>query len=272
MSVLDRLFGRAPQAQTQAQVDPNNQPFNPNGAPAPGAQTIQTVNLAGTNPNPNANVQSNTLIPNNNNTPVHLDPNTGKPLNSDPPMSKFGDVFTLTPSNSNTQQPSFNLDPEKFNATVAQMNFADGVFTPELSAQILKGGEEAVQALQLAMNQVGRKAFAKAAEFTTKATEFGFNESRKSIATDLPSQMRRQSATQSIYEAHPGLNNPATKPLVDTMTANFADKYPNATPAEIQGLLVEYFDGVGSLFTKPQTIQSARDQSKAAASDFSSFA
>lgn len=262
MTILDTLFGRAPQSQTQPPVSPTNQPFNPNGAPAPtGQTTVPVVNLAGTNP----------LVPNATNTPTQLDPNTGKPLQSDPPMSKYKDVFTITPSDDKTQQPSFSLDPEKFSQTLAQMDFASDAFTPELSAQILKGGEEAIQAMALVMNKVGRNAFAKAAEFTTKATEFGYTQSKKSIATDLPLQLRKQSAVQSVYEAHPGLNNPATKPLVDSMTANFTEKYPNATPAEIQGLLVDYFDGLAGQITRPQTPQSQAEMNRAAASDFSSF-
>lgn len=269
MSILD-LFGRAPQAQTQAPANPTNQPFNPNAAqnPGVGAQTpTPTVQLAGLSPNANANP----LIPNDNNSIVPMDPATGKPLAADPPMSKFKDFFTVTPSNDKTQQPSFNLDPEKFSATVAQMDFASDAFTPELSAQILKGGEEAIQAMALVMNKVGRNAFAKAAEFTTKATEFGYTQSKKSISADLPSQLRKQATVSSLYDAHPNLRNPAVQPLVESATANLVEKYPNATPDEIQGLLVEYFDGVGSLFTRPDTPQTVQQRNKAASTDFSNF-
>lgn len=273
MSILDTLFGRAPQAQTAPPQNPQNQPFNPNGAPAPQSPTVPVTQIGGLqNQNqPTPGSQTNTLVPNSSNTPVQLDPATGQPLAADPPMSKFKDFFSITPSTDAAKPPSFNLNPETFQAQLAQMDFASEAFTPELSAQILKGGDEAIKAMMTIMNQVGRNSFAKAAQFTTKATEFGFNESKKSIHADLPSQLRKQATVSSLYEAHPNLRNPAVQPLVESATANLVEKYPNATENEIQSLLVEYFDGVGSLFTREPTQQSQREKAKAASTDFSSF-
>lgn len=268
MGILD-LFSRAPQPQTQAPVNPNNQPFNPNGAPVPQAQTVQTVQLAGTS---NQHVANNPLVPNENNTQQQLDPNTGKPLAIDPPMSKFADFFKVTPSNDANKPPSFELNPETFNAQLAQMDFASEAFTPELSAEILKGGPEAIKAMTTVMNQVGRNSFAKAAQFTSKATEFGYTQSKKSIATDLPSQLRKQATVSSLYDVHPNLRNPAVQPLVEMTTANLVEKYPNATPGEIQNLLVEYFDGVGGLFSRPEDPNTISQQNKSAGYDFSNFA
>lgn len=252
MSILDRLFGGAPQAQTMAPGNPNLQAQNGHGPASAQNQPFQQGQNNGQPNGQNPNVQDFPGMKTPAQTPANDGSNPNGGGQADPPMKEFVDLFKVQEPNKNAiTSPFATFDANKFQEQLANTDLVSGVLTPELIGKISAGGEDAVRAMAVLINKVGQETLSKAVQFSVRTADLGFNKSRESVFADLPNHIRNQTANSELYQQHPNLRNPAAKPYIDDLTQRLIAQHPNATEAEIAGMVSNYFTNIGELFTKP---------------------
>lgn len=241
MSVLNRIFGKPEAQQQQAPQQQQQQAPNPHIASNPTIPGGASDNMPPANPNPNEPTQS--------------------------PNEKFAKVWD-TPNQPGNNAPSFKLQPEQLQKVTSGLDFAQSINREDL-AKISQGGEEAVAALSTILNNVGRDIFSKAAQFSSHLTESGYNMASQTINREMPEAVRRQVSAQEMYTSNPKLRDPSMQPLIQAMQGQFATQHPNATPQEINALVVEYVGTLSEAFKKPEAPQKQGQQNTNG--DFSSF-
>lgn len=242
MSVLDAIF-RKPDPQQQQQQQPAQQ----------GSQ----------------HAQNNPTVPNAKNSP-EINPPSDTP-DAKSPNAEFADLWKMEPTQQG-QEPNFKLNPEQLSQVTSKLDFAKSVSQEDL-AKITQGGPEAVQALINVMNTFGRNVFATNAQFASGLTESGYRMAQESINTGLPTLVQRQFAQNELFSSNSKLRDPALKPLVMAIQSQITQRYPNATPSEVNTMVEKYFnETVGSAFRKEDPQQQTTNQQQGGGNfDFSSF-
>lgn len=241
MSILSTLFSGKPTQQQQPQNQQQQQPGNGN-----------------------PHIQGNNTIPNGNQPAANPNPQTEQ---TQSPTDKFKDLWS-TPTQQQNQAPNFKLDPAQLSQTTSKMDFAKSVNREDL-AKIAQGGEAAIEALGNVLNTLGREVFAQSAQFSSYMTDSGYQSASKVIDSGLPGAIKKQLTEQHLYQANPRLKDPALQPMIGALQTQFSQKYPNASPQEIESLVTQYMtEVVGAAFNKEEP---ASKQQAAAAPDFSSF-
>lgn len=162
-----------------------------------------------------------------------VDPATGQPIaqaNPETPAQLFA-----------------NDDPEKLKKIVEGLQFAP-VVTPELQAKLQAGDPEAITSL---VNHATRQAYLQLTTMMKKVTEHGVNFSQDQIQKKLPS-MYKELVGQQAFADDPLLSHKAVAPVVQEVYKNFATKYPNATPAQLQQATRDYFNTFSSQLQQQQ--------------------
>jgi flagellar biosynthesis/type III secretory pathway protein FliH len=213
-----------------------------------------------------SHVQNNPTVPNASNSPQQ-NPTTDNP-NPESPVANFNELWKMEPTQQN-QAPNFRIDPQQLSQVTANMNFASSVSRDDL-AKIANGGEEAVEAMVNMLNAVGRNVFSNAAQFSSHMAEAGYSTAKQTIDSGLPNLVKKQFAQNDLFQSNPKLREPALQPLVMAIQSQVTQKYPNATPSEVNAMVNQYMETVGQAFTKetPQTEQNAKGSANF---DFSSF-
>lgn len=242
MSVFDLFTKPAPQQQQQ-QVQQTNQ---------------QQVSQ---------HAENNPTVPNSTNTPTQT-PSAGEP-NPQSPNAQFQELWTIGNQQPN-QQPNFQINPEQLQKTAGQLNFAKSV-NPEDLAKVAAGGEEAVNAMVNILNTVGREVFSVNAHFASNMTEAGYQNAQKAISTGLPTLVNKQLSQNELFASNAKLRDPALQPLVRAIQSQITEKYPNATPSEVNSMVNDYFTKTVAGAFAPAQSQQADQNSQNSNYDFSSF-
>ena len=255
MSIFDKLFGSAP-----ASTPPQNLP--------PGAAPGQQGPLQGTQATPQT--APNGMIP-------AQDPNSPQGQETKPnvpatPLDPFKDVWQTTkaPEGSENQGMFANLDPQKLMESARKVNFS-GALTQENMQKIQAGGPEAIQALQESLNSVAQTVYAQSALATTKIVEQALGKQKEQYDASLPTLVKKFSANESLLSNNPLLQNPAIQPLVGALQEQLIRKNPNATSAEIQQQVTDYFAALGNTFAPKPASPSASQKKAAEAEDWDKF-
>jgi hypothetical protein len=74
--------------------------------------------------------------------------------------------------------------------------------------------------------------------------------------------MRQQNSRSKVFEDNPAFSNPAIAPLIEAQVAQLANKYPKATPAELNGMAKEYLAGMAALINPPKAAASTKTGDK----------
>lgn len=243
-SIMNKIFGSAPAASV-APANPNV-PTNPN-TPAPGNPT-QVANptqaLPGSAPG-NANTDANGLIP------------AGTPAS---PLDAFKDMWETPPIDPKNPVPGSmfaNMDPKRVLESARKVDFTSTV-TPERLAAVAAGGQTGVAEMLKIINEVGQNGYAQSAMSTAKIVENALAKQRDEFNAALPAQLRKLSANDSLRANNPILEHPAVAPLVPAMTQMFQQRNPNATTADIQTQVQDYFAAVSSAFA-PKPVPTAAE-------------
>jgi hypothetical protein len=185
------------------------------------------------------------------------------------PLDAFKDVWqtTVKPGDS-TDGPMFgNIDAKKLMESAGQVDFAKTI-SPEQMQAIAAGGEGAVKAFAESMNKVAQSVYAQSAFATTKIVDQAMARQQENFAKNLPSMVRKFSVNENLVAENPLLSNPALTPLVSALTDQLTGKNPNATSAEIQSQVNDYFASLGQVFApKPVETAASRHAAKAAKSE-----
>lgn len=216
----------------------------------------------------NQHIQNNPTVPTSQNSPTQQ-PTPDNPA-PESPVANFAELWKMEPTQAN-QSPNFRIDPQQLSKVTSSMNFAKSVSRDEL-AKVAQGGEEAVGAMVNILNQVGREIFGMGAQFSSHMTEQGYNTAQTALNTGIPNLVKKQVTQNELFQANPKLKEPALQPLVMAIQSQITQKYPNATPQEINGMVDQYFtEVVGKSFAKETSQDQSGKSNTAAGFDFSSF-
>lgn len=223
---------------------PTAQPTTPPVTPPPSQNQTPGAPLPGTTASPVT--AANGVIP------IVPPGNSGDPGTSGSPLDTYKDIWN-TPTNPATPQPLFaNLDPAKITAAAQRVDFSK-VITPETLAKIQAGGAGATEALIVAMNQVAQASYAQSTVATTKLIEQAIARTNQDNQAALPGLVRQLSVNEGLREQNALLSHPAVQPMVGALSSQFAQKNPNATPAEIQWQVSDYVLQLSKAFAPPIT-------------------
>lgn len=229
MSIMDLFRGKAPE---QTQVT------NPAATTAPG-------------------LNSNAPAPDNS---VQQQQQAEADANKDP-LDQFKELWNAPKEGEPVAQkfdPSnlFQIDPAKIQAEVGKINFTQ-VVTPEIAGRIAGGGEEAVKATLEAMNATSQMTFMQAMLASSKMIEGALTKANDSLDSRIEQRAKQLQVSNTLREANPALSHPAVAPLVTAMETQFAQKFPNATQAELTKMAQEYVAKAGAAFGgKPDATES----------------
>lgn len=243
MSIFNTIFGQRQQQQPQQQ--PQQQA--PQQQAQPGAQ-------------------NNPTVPNQSNTPQQQQQVDGTGGGS--PNNNFADLWKMEPAQQASQGPNFKLNPQQLQTAVSSMDFAKNVSQEDMQ-KIFAGGQDAMQAFSNVLNQFGRNLFSTNAQFSSNLVESGYNASQQSLQSGLPSMVKKQFSQQELFQANPKLRDPALQPLVLAIQSQITEKFPSASPSEVNSMVEQYFNKtVAGAFTQDTPQQ---QQSGPRNDDFSSF-
>lgn len=242
MSIMDRLFGAAPQQPQQNQQQPN---MPGNGNPANMNQQVPTQQ--GTKTDPNGIVPAGTGADSNNQNNQNQNQNSQNQSEKSP-LDQFTTLWD-TPTGDNVKNPNApifqNIDPQKIMEAAKKSNFSQ-LLSAEMKQKIAAGGEGAVDAMFEAMNTVGQAALGQSAIASTKMIEAGIE---KALKDKIPDLIRSQNANESIRNKNPLFDNPAVKPLISMVSQQLQVKFPNASNAELANMAGQYVEGLSKVFT-----------------------
>jgi len=247
MSFLSNIFGAPPVQQLPAapQVPGNPTQVNNPGQPLPGTHA-------------SAQTAPNGMIPAAGAPQQPAPGQEGKPAS---PLDGFGDIWNTVaakPGEADPNAPMFaGLDANKVMESARKVDFARAV-TPDHLQKIAGGGQDAVTAFAAAMNSVAQTVYAQSAMATTKIVEQALGTQQERYNASLPSMVKKLSVNEGIQASNPLLTNPAVQPLVSALSEQLTRKNPNASSAEIQQQIGDYFSALGGAFAPkaPETAES----------------
>lgn len=254
MNIMDLFRPSASQA-NQGSTPAAMQP--PSGSQTPGQP------LPGT-------TQGNPTVPSGTAPAQQADPSQANQSSSVSPLDTFKDIWKTTEiPGANSASIFGELDPKKLMESASRVDFTKSL-TPELLAKVQAGGAEGVQALQQAMNNVAQNAYAQNALATVKIVEQALSKHSDNFGAQLPSMVKKLSANESLLANNPLLSNPAIQPLVGALQEQLVRKNPNATAAEIESQVNQYFQALGSSFA-PKTESSKSGSASKTEEDWGKF-
>ena len=235
MSMFSRIFGDSSQ-QNIAPVAPTNPGNLPNLTDPATQQTPGTA--------------SNGVVPAN--------PQGQAPDNS--PMAEHSTLWDANPIDPNAA-PDPNapqsLNPADVQKAVASADFTSSIPAEHLAA-IAAGGEEAQQALLKILNHNSQQVLAQSTLVNDKVTSAAIDRAIKAAQAKIPEMLRQQAITDHMKNTNPLFSNPAIRPVVEATRTQLAQKFPNASAAEIIAKTQEFITAMGEAFA-PAAAPSAGD-------------
>lgn len=146
-----------------------------------------------------------------------------------------------------TTDPLYTVDQNKVLEAARKTDFKSAV-TQEQMAKINAGGPEAMQVMLDVMQTMAQLAYANSAVASTRIAEQGITKAMSQAESRLPGVIRQQAFGEGLAQKNPALQNPAVAPLVEMTRKQFAQKYPNATVAELETLTLDYMSKVSEAF------------------------
>ena len=180
------------------------------------------------------------------------------------PLDKHAKIWETpdTPKDSEPQGLFANVDPNKVMESARKVDFSKSL-TPELLAKIQAGGQEATAALAQSLNSVAQTVYAQSAMATTKIVEQALEKQQAQFNAQLPQMFKSLSANEGLMASNPLLSNPAVQPLVGALREQLIRKNPNATSAEIQQQVGDYFSSLGQVFAPPAPKEKGKANARA---------
>lgn len=219
----------------------NNQgtPANNPGNPA----STGTPNQTGSIPNKMTNDP----------TQIQDDPNkkvVNNPGEGNDPLLQFGELWQDDPNNK-AADPAENtgylpkIDPAKLQEMIGKMDFTKSI-TPEQLAAINAGGEGATKTLLQVMNSVTQQALLTAFTANSKMVEAGLNIASTRFLEKVPTHVKDVITTNALSSSNPIMNDPAFAPVVESIRQRYQERFPKATPSQIENSVNAYFDDMAS--------------------------
>lgn len=238
--VMKNLFGQAPTPApvVQVQMVPAPGVNNPTGAANPG------MPLPSSDPN-------NPMVP----------AGTANPATT--PLDAFSTLWetpAVDPNKPVTDPNNYfaTLDPAKVMASAQKVNFANQQVTPEILAEVAKGGESAVKAMMQLVNQSSQSVYGQSALATAQIVQKALDAQRENFQKQLPGILKSQLVSDSLATENPIFSNPALQPMVDMARQQVLQKFPNATQAETKEQIVSFFNAMQSALAPKPVVTAAQ--------------
>lgn len=259
MSIMDKLFGSGARHNGQ-----NNQPQN---LPTPGNVPPNTGMAAPGNNGVAPNGVTPSIPPNSQQT-------------TEAPKSPFAEFEKLWEPATGpdgkplqvTKEPLYNVDPKQVMEAAQRTDFRS-VASKEQLEKMAAGGADGIAAMMDVMQAMSASVYANAAVAATKIAEQGISKAMSQAESRLPGVIRNQQLSESLVKNNPALQDPAVRPLVDLVRNQFAQKFPNATSAELESMANDYMLKAGSAFnpTAQKQQQQEEQRQQAAGSEWDKF-
>ncbi len=167
------------------------------------------------------------------------------------PLAEYVDIFNNAPKEgaeipATLDDPFLVVDKDKVRELIATKSFMSN--TAEQQALVAKALGGDVQAFMEVLEGVGRNIYMDATLNSTHIAERIARTGVQRLQAAIPQQVRTMSSADQLAAIDPVFNNPAVKPLVDAMKAQFETKHPQATPKQIAEMTVKYFKDTGMVF------------------------
>lgn len=191
------------------------------------------------------------------------------------PLGEYGDLWQAPPVPEGAAQPTLDdpflqVDAGKVRELLATKNYLPG--SPESVALLQKGMQGDVQAMQEFLADFGRNIAMDAALTNAHVAERIARTGVSRLKDTIPQHVRSLTSADALYSSNPTLNNPALKPMIEGVRAQFEAKNPTATPNQIAEMTMKYVNDIAAVFnptaaTTAATQQAAQHQG----TDFSKF-
>ena len=247
----------------------------PPGTPATPTPPGSSSTLEG-----NTGASANVPVNGQGNPPPTGGPNSGTPkggtTNETPvsPLDKFSKLWEANPADKAGETPPSigSIDPQKIMEMAGQMDFTK-MIPADAMAKISAGGEQASAALSEVVKSVGASSFAQSIMVAAKLTEKALQQQNEAFQKQLPTLVKQAQLRDGLITENPVFNHPATKPLVDALQVQFAQKYPDATAAELKSLAQEFVVSFAGDLTKggKDTTQETKGSEGKKETDWSTF-
>lgn len=171
--------------------------------------------------------------------------NKKKTGEGDDPMLQFDTLWDDAPIDKDNPPKEFKgylpeIDDKAFGDRVNQMDFSKSI-KPEVMAAIMKGGEEAAGAWPELINSIGRSTFRMAFNASSKMTKASLDNVEKRFMDDLiPNSIQSRMVDDSLVEGNELAANPKYAPMYKSVRAQYAKKFPKATPTQISDATKAY--------------------------------
>lgn len=171
-----------------------------------------------------------------------------KKKEGDDPMLNFENLWQ--PNVDKDGKPIKKAGPKQFTPTIepkamaAMLDKTDFTkdFTPEEMQAIAKGGDEAVAAIGSMINKATKRSFVMAFSGSQKMMEAAVQAARQDALSEVPNYVRDQMIDSELSRENVLMGNPAYKPMVEHIKRQYQEKFPKASPAEINKGVRAYFD------------------------------
>lgn len=173
-------------------------------------------------------------------------PATTTPATPPAPLAGF-EALWQTDATKQVAQPTGVLPAvtaEQLSATLANSNFLANI--PQDLLTKASGGDSA--AFADVINQGLRGVMLQSVLASHGLVNAGAKAQGEQLMGKLPSMVRSSTVTDSLT-SNPLYNNPAIKPVMDSVRTQLETKYPQAGSSEIASMLDSYFADLGKAFT-----------------------
>lgn len=232
--------------------NPTPQPQQQSATQLPQQQTVQPAQ------GPNTAPQG--VVPNDPNNPNKGTPNDENANKS--PLDSFADLWQTKPKDPNAPAnatESMEIDAEQLHQHVAKLSFTDSISQDTLQ-KIAAGGEDAVSALVEVVNAVGRNVLAQSTLVGNKLAQRVATHEAKNLQGSLESRIKAMQLSSNLVEANPLFNNPAVKPVIDSVKDQLVEKFPDATSAELTKMAQEFVIAMSTALNPNATQQQQNQQ------------
>lgn len=164
------------------------------------------------------------------------------------PLAEFDKLWEpldpKTASPKSSMVPKITMDPKKIMESARTQDFTKGI-APEVLERLSKGNDP--DAILIAINQASQAAYAQGTSASTGILQKALEMQAKVFEDKImPEILRKHNIGNALRADNSLFDNPAVAPMLNLVEAQFATKYPNASPVEITQKAKLYLEGFAS--------------------------
>jgi hypothetical protein len=168
------------------------------------------------------------------------------------------------PDNPRKEEPTTFLPPmdgKKLGEILGRLDFTKSI-KPETWTKIKAGGDDAVGALQEVLNGTLRQALAVGFNASSRLVETGLSSAKDRFTGSIPDHVKDIMVENSLTESNPFMTDPVFAPTVKLIRERIQNRFPKATPKQVETAVNSYFDKMyerGTEVRKTKQTQQAPD-------------